>query len=100
VLIVRLRGYVHTRCSIPAALAADSSLALRSKTGPVYRCIGNWGRMLRWAIAWRTTPLTHSALDVWGQGRHGLLEQRAESAYHGSHSSAFEAHNFVLHFVL
>src|SRR5712691_8492179 len=46
------------------------------------------------------TQRRSQGLRVWGQGRYGLLEHLAECAYHGSHSDAFEAGNFVLHFVL
>jgi hypothetical protein len=35
------------------------------------------GRLLWWALEWLTTPLAPSPLNVWRQGRHGLLDHLA-----------------------
>src|SRR6266850_2066010 len=58
-------------------LVLPSAGPVLSDGSAVDPCTRHGGRLLGWALEWLTTPLAPSPLNVWGQGRHGLLDHLA-----------------------
>jgi hypothetical protein len=68
---------IHTSLFRLRALPAAFSGPTFSDGSAVDPCMRHGGWLLWWALEWLTTPLAPSPLNVWGQGRHSLLDHLA-----------------------